>query len=150
MSVVIGCYNCAETEGGPICDGCWRQIKKEKERCEHHKIEYNMNVSQGAHGVEAQLYCDIPDCWNFIKKKKAAAGDTRCYMHINTVTKTPPWRVPCRDRTRSPARRRSDAATASSSGARISAAIADARAYLEKMWEAIDEIDDARQHQQFQ
>ena len=34
MSVVIGCYNCAETEGGPICDGCWRQIKKEKERCE--------------------------------------------------------------------------------------------------------------------
>ena len=103
---------------------------------ENIKLDFNKNVSRGTHGADAQLFCDIPGCWGLVKKKNATTG--RCFEHVDVV-------VDHRraDRSRSPVRRKSGAASASTHAPRMIEAIAKLRAGLEMMQNAINEIDDA-------
>ena len=94
-------------------------------------MNFNDDVANGKHGLDAQLFCDIPGCWNLVKKKKAADG--RCFEHLDVVV----------DRSRSPVRRKSGVASASTHAPRMTEAIGKLRAGLEMMQKAINEIDGA-------
>ena len=137
MSVDVPCYNCVKTKGGPCCHDCWKKLTEDQQ--DDIKIEYNLKCSRGEYGLDAQCFCQIPTCWGIVRKKKAADGDYRCYEHLETDVTA---------RSRSPVRRRSDAAARSSSDVtlprdQVAGAIGRLRAGLEMMQNAIQDIDDA-------
>ena len=99
---------------------------------------FNDDVEVGKHGPEAQLYCDVPGCWDIVRKKNMATG--RCFEHPEDAD---------RERSRSPVvrpadRQRRGAATASSGLAtvptadRIAVAIGRLRAGVEMMQKLTD------------
>ena len=68
--MVAMCYNCPVADDGPVCGRCWKQLSWEAR--EDIKTAFNDDVSEGKHGAGAQLFCDVPGCWNLVKKRKAA------------------------------------------------------------------------------
>ena len=125
------CYNCEKRDDGPICKRCWKNTSNE--RRELIKLDFNKNVPRGTHGADAQLFCDVPGCWNIVKKKLTADG--KCFEHVDVVDDH--RRA---DRSRSPVRR--GVASASTHAPRMIEAIVRLRAGLEMMQNAINEIDD--------
>ena len=85
----VMCYNCSDANDGPVCGRCWKQFGWDAR--EDIKRAFNDDVSEGKHGADAQLICDVPGCWNTVKKKKMAIG--RCFEHPKDAD---------RDRSRSP------------------------------------------------
>ena len=92
----VKCYNCSVDKDGPVCGRCWEQLSWDAR--EDIKNVFNDDVSEGKHGVDVQLFCDVPGCWNLVKKKQATWSG-RCFEH--------PEDAP-RDRSRSPVVRPAD------------------------------------------
>ena len=137
----MACYNCEVGDYGPVCKRCWKKLSRGQR--EDIKTVFNDDVEVGKHGPDAQLYWDVPGCWNLVRKKNMAIG--RCFEHPEDAD---------RERSRSPVvrpadRQRRGAAAASSdrpayrTADRMTAAIARLRAGVEMMQNAVNEIADA-------
>ena len=46
-------------------------------------MDYSRDVKDGVYGAEAQLYCEVTDSWDIVKKKKTTQG--RCFHHIGII-----------------------------------------------------------------
>ena len=147
--MVAMCYNCSVADDGPVCGRCWKQLSWEAR--EDIETAFNDDVSEGKHGADAQLFCDVPGCWNLVKKKKAAYSG-RCFEHPEdgprARSRSPVVRPADRLALR-PADRRGASAASSHRPAipptadRMRQGIANLRAGLEMMQNAVNEIADA-------
>ena len=147
--MVAMCYNCSVADEGPVCKRCWKTLTWEER--ENIKTAFNDDVSEGKHGADAQLFCNVRGCWNLVKKKNAAWSG-RCFEHPEdgprARSRSPVVRPADRPVLRPAARRGASAASSHRPATpptadRMKQGIARLRAGIEMMQNAVNEIADA-------
>ena len=151
------CYNCNGPGKGPVCDRCWRKLTSEER--EDIKNVFNDEALFGKHGDDAQMFCDVPGCWNgassyYCVRKVAGEWEVfgRCIEHPEdgprARSRSPVVRPADRPVLRPAARRGASAASCHRPATpptadRMKQGIARLRAGIEMMQNAVNEIADA-------